>query len=267
MTVTRVPNSLGAYRQTSAPLYLALAYVKSQNLEGGRWRGVNGFVSDGIFILPPPKSGLGTSTQQSVMDDVSIWSAVLSTSDRIRQVTSDSAAYGIGEMGNYLPFIDSPDFDYPRGGVTVPPDKTGLRYGGIRKRVWNFSFQLFAYTEDDAKSIKDFADTMHKLCLPGVKPGEGGQKSLTVPAMFYPRIVDHTMSQEAYGWIIEPQPCTMLAFSTSAGQYASVSNGQPGVLSVNMVLGEIEPIVVEGNTIKITTDVFPPGEGDEIEFN
>ena len=136
----KVPPSLGSYPATSSPLYLTLTYVTTQSL--GKWRKVNSFAPTGAFLLPPPKVGLGTSTQTNVSDDVSVWSANLPIGQAARILTGDTLYYGLGKGGDWLGG-DGADFDYVVGGGAVPKDLSALQYKGNKKRAYNFSFKSF----------------------------------------------------------------------------------------------------------------------------
>lgn len=239
--IVKVPPSLGNYPATSSPLYLTLTYAGTQNL--GKWRKVENFAPDGAFLLPPPKVGLGTSTQSNVSDDVSQWNASLPLGERVRMLTSDTAFYALGKASELFG-SGGADYDYVAGGGAVPPDLSSLQFKGMKKRAYNFSFQLFAYDQGDAEAIADFVETMHALCLPaGVQfqSNSGVKKMVFAPAIFRPIITD-LAGNIPKGWLVEPQPCTMLTFNTSGGQYASQFLGNPAVITVNMLMAEIEPI-------------------------
>jgi hypothetical protein len=95
---------------------------------------------------------------------------------------------------------------------------------------------------------------MHALSAPRVSVS-GGDPKLYAPAIFQPRIVTAS-GGEAEGFLIDPKPCILLSFTSSAGKYTSVVNGKPAIMSVSIAMAEIEPVVSEGTTIRQQYEFF-----------
>lgn len=246
-----VPPSLGQFPATSAPIYLSLRYQRT--VETQKWRKVVNVAGGNEFILPPPKFGLGMGTQAVSLDEVSMWSANVPWSDRARMILGDTAYYAIGAAKDALG-MEGADYDYITGGASVPKELSALQYKGMKKRAYNFSFQLFAYDSNDTNAITNFVTTMHTLCMPVIGTNGIGTRVPFAPAIFQPRIVDASMSEQP-GWLLSPQPCTMLTFNSSAGQYASAENGKPAIITISMVMAEIEPVIVNesGAVVQVHT--------------
>lgn len=242
----RIPSSLGQNPATSAPIYLELKYQLSGS--GKRWKNVKELSGSNGFLLPPPKTGLGMASQSTNIDEMSIFS-VPSVSDTARSIAGDSLFYGISSLLN-----EEGQPDYVAGGVNVPNDLSFLRFRGFKKRVYQFGIQLFAYNSQDAQSIQEFVTTMHTIAAPLASGGAGKQK-LFVPAMFQPRIIT-SGGNEAKGFLVNPRPCTLMNFSSSAGKYTSTIGGNPAIMSISIALAEIEPVVNHDGTIRSQFEIF-----------
>lgn len=248
MAFKDVPRSLQTRPATSAPIYLSLRY--QINSSGKKWKNLGSVSGENGFRLPPPKTGLGMASHSTNLDEMSVYS-VPSVSDVARSIAGDSLFYGISSM---LGTEGKEDTDYIQGGVGIPKNLTFLRYAGMKKRVYQFGIQLYAYDTNDANDIADFVRTMHALAAPRVSVS-GGNPKLYAPAIFQPRITT-AAGGEADGFLIDPQPCTLLSFTSSAGKYTSIINGKPGIMTVSIALAEIEPVVAEGNTIRQQFEFF-----------
>lgn len=260
-SVIKVPSSLGSFAQTSAPIYLALKCAKTSQLL--RTRDIETLDENTItYLLPPPKQGLGQSTQNAALDEVNMWTNSMSSGDKFRAVMGDTVQYGVGKLIEMA--APSTSVDYLAGGARVPKDITALSFKGIRKRTYSFSIQLFAYTADDVNSITNFVTNMHLLTLPEALVEEGGAQTYFAPAIFQPSIVLFDGTTQVDGWLVQPKPCFMLTFNTSGGQFASVGDatGKPGVITVNMLMAEIEPVVAKNGKVVIASTAF---EGEEEE--
>lgn len=249
MAYVSVPRSLGQKPATSAPIYLSLRY--QVNNAGSRYRKL-GTVSGGNgYRLPPPKTGLGMASQNSTLDDMSVYT-IPSVSDFARSIAGDSLFYGISSALGQEDAANQ--VDYVAGGAGIPKNITFTQYKGMKKRVYQFGIQLFAYDASDANDIAEFVRTMHALSAPRVSVS-GGDPKLYAPAIFQPRIVT-AAGGEAEGFLIDPKPCVLLSFTSSAGKYTSVINGRPGIMSISIALAEIEPVVSEGTTIRQQYEFF-----------
>lgn len=258
-SVLKVPCSLGSNAQTSAPIYLALKYAKTSQLL--KTRDIETLDENAsVYLLPPPKQGLGQSTQNAALDEVNMWTNSMSSGDKFRAVMGDTVQYGVGKIIELA--APSSSVDYLAGGARVPKDITALSFKGIRKRTYSFSIQLFAYTADDVDCITNFVNNMHLLTLPEAAVEEEGAQTYFAPAIFQPSIVNYDGSTEVQGWLVQPRPCFMLTFNTSGGQFASVGNasGRPGVITVNMLMAEIEPVVAKQDDVVIASKAFATGE-------
>jgi hypothetical protein len=253
---TYVPPSLGSTPATSSPIYLGLRYQTAQEL--GKWRKIKNIDGGNEFILPPPKAGLGMATQSVALDEVSMWSANIPMAERARLVIGDTAYYAVSSALTAFSGGGS-DIDYIAGGAKIPRDNAALVYKGLKKRAYNFSFQLFAYDQDDLTYIGGWIELMHSLCMP-TSGSANGKTYLYAPAIFQPRIIDSN-SNEVSGWLYQPQPCTMLTFNSSGGQYASAGpSGRPAVITVSMIMAEIESVINAGpGQVQQTWETF----GDE----
>ena len=241
-TFQLIPTSLGQYPATATPLYLELRYQLTR--ETKQWRNIVEVDGSEGFILPAPKTGLGMATQSVALDEVGFWQTS-GLGDKARMVLGDTIYYGVQEMANRV--IGGEDKTYISGGGIVPNNLSALQYKGMKKRAYNFSFQLYAYDADDMTSIIDFVTGMHALSMPW--GGSDGGAKLYAPAVFQPRILKADMSTEAIGWLLNPKPCTMLTFNSSGGQYAVQENGGPAVVTCSMLLAEIEPVLWNGGVI------------------
>lgn len=252
MASTLVPPSLTKHPATSSPIYLSLRYAQTKDIDGGRWREVISVPGDNSFLLPPPKFGLGMATQSVALDEVSMWSAQVPLADRARMIVGDTAYYAVASAASHFGFGGA-DYDYIVGGAALPKDLSAMQYKGMKKRAYNFSFQLFAYDPGDSNAIANFVETMHSLCMPTIS-SESTRTLVYAPALFQPRIVDSNMN-EVPGWLYQPKPCVMMTFNSSAGQYASVENGRPAVMTISMLLAEIEPVYNNNGNVIIASQV------------
>lgn len=246
----KIPTSLGDVPATSTPLYLELKYELTKNTK--KWRRIKSLTGSSGFILPAPKTGLGMATQSVTLDEVGFWQTS-SLGDKARMVLGDTIYYGVQEIANRV--IGGEDKTYIGGGGIIPNNLSALQYKGMKKRAYNFSFQLFAYDYLDLTSITNFVTAMHSFSMPMAGVGDGGQAKLYAPAVFQPRILGPDMTSEATGWLLEPKPCTILTFNSSAGQYAIQENGRPAVITCSMLLAEIEPVVWD-NGVKCQFEIF-----------
>lgn len=251
-----VPPSLGKYPATSSPLYLSLRYALPSEL--GKWRNIDSIPGEQGYLLPPPKFGLGMATQAVALDEVSMWSANIPLADKARMVVGDTAYYAVASAAAKFGLGDGADYDYITGGASVPKELSALQYKGLKKRAYNFSFQLFAYDAGDSLAISNFVENMHSLCMPRINQSEGSTK-VSAPAIFQPRIVDENMN-EVNAWLFQPMPCTMLTFNSSGGQYASAENGKPAVMTISMIMAEIESVVFDSGQVKRVSSYFKGGE-------
>lgn len=248
MAFTPVPRSLGTKPATTAPLYLSLRY--QINSSGKKWKNLGSVSGENGYLLPPPKTGLGMASQSTNLDEMSVYS-VPSVSDVARSIAGDSLFYGVSSL---LGTDEKEDLDYIQGGVTVPKNLQFLRFAGMKKRVYQFGIQLYAYDANDADDIASFVRTMHSLAAPRVSVSAGNPK-LYAPAIFQPRIVT-AGGGEAEGFLIDPKPCALLSFTSSAGKYTSILGGKPAIMTISIALAEIEPVVAEGNTIRQQFEFF-----------
>lgn len=242
---TRVPPSLNKYPATAVPLFLAL--TKRETYEIEKWRRIkNSEVNGKTFILPAPKSGMAHGTHSSNLDEATFWQTN-SFGDKARMVFGDTIYMGIGNLLGTVTFSDSgvlEEYNNITGGSSTPKDLTAIQYKGMKKRAYSFSFELFAYDQDDFLAISNFIHEMHAASM----PKKFGSKMRT-PAAFRFRVLNASGTDVTNNFFLQPKPCTMMAFNSTGLDYLSVSSDgkYPARVGVNMVLGEIEPVVYVGS--------------------
>lgn len=244
----RIPSSLGQNPATSSPIYLSLKYRLGGS--GKRWKNLSEVSGGDGFLLPPPKTGLGMSSQSTNIDEMSMYTVPALSSEFARSIAGDAVFYGISSLLS----DEAGPTDYVAGGENVPNDLSFLRFRGFKKRVYQFGIQLFAYNAQDATDIEEFVQTMHTIAAP-LASGSNGKQKLYVPAVFQPRIVT-AGGNDTKGFLINPRPCTLLNFSSSAGKYTSIVNGKPGIMSISIALAEIEPVVNYNGEIRSQFEIF-----------
>lgn len=259
-SVIRIPPSLGNYPATATPIYLSITAAETRTIK--KWRNItpsdvysNANVT---YILPPPKIGLGLGTHSESMDDVQFWQTS-SVGDKARMILGDTIFYGVSKAITGFTENEYADYDYMIGGSKLSKDLSALQYRGMRKRAYNFSFELFAFTNDDFQSIVGFMNYMHKLSMP-----KAFQKTLYTPAVFIFSILQGNENGTigasiTNNWFFSPKPCTMIGFNTSAVDYIPISGSYsaPARVAVNMLLAEIEPVVHTG-TVTSIFEINPP---------
>lgn len=258
MAATRVPNSLGNYPATATPMYLQLFYKETRDIDpnnGGKWREIKLAEVKGneSFILPPPKIGMGLGTHSENMDEVEFWQ-VSSVGDKARMILGDTIFYGVSKALNAFGVNGFANYNYIFGKSQIPADLSAMQFKGTRKRAYNFSFELFAYQDNDHQRIQSFCNTMHKACMVKgrTRTGAGGGDEivLNTPAVFAFSI--HAANGQNLGsditnnFFLDPKPCMMIGFNSSAVDYMAVDSTYsfPSRIAINMILAEIEPVVV-----------------------
>lgn len=252
----RVPLSLGKYPATATPLYLSLTAAETKAMK--TWRNITpGMVysnSSETYILPPPKIGMGLGTHSESMDEVEFWQTS-SVGDKARMILGDVIFYGVSKViGDFVDGAQNyANYQYMFGKSTLPRDLSALQYKGMRKRAYNFSFELFAYKNDDFEAIVDFTKSMHSFCMP---KGDYNNTMYT-PAVFMFNILqgggDGNIGNDVTNnWFFSPKPCTMIGFNSSAVDYMAIngSYSSPARVAVNMLLAEIEPVVLVDGAVK-----------------
>ena len=269
MAITKVPGSLGDTPFTAVPMYLQLYVLPTNTLNSGdgQWREIkiSDFDSASSYILPPPKIGMGQGTHSENMDDVQFWQ-VSSVGDKARMILGDTIFYGVSKALGYFGMngYAEANYDYMVGGSRIPPDLSAMQYKGMRKRAYNFSFELFAYTQADHQIINDFCTNMHKSCMPQAKvtsPGGISTKTIYTPSVFWFKILrdDNGAYSTAItnSFFVDPKPCTMIGFNSSAVDYMAIDStyNRPSRIAINMIMSEIEPVVVNNGNVKSLFEV------------
>lgn len=259
----RVPLSLGNYPATATPLYLSLTAAETKAMK--TWRNITpGMVygnASQTYFLPPPKIGMGLGTHSESMDEVEFWQTS-SVGDKARMILGDVIFYGVSKV--FDGFLDSTtnlaNYNYMLGKDKTPRDLSALQYKGMRKRAYNFSFELFAYKNDDFDAITNFTKSMHAFCMP---KGDYSNTMYT-PAVFMFNILQgsgngNIGSDVTNNWFFSPKPCMMIGFNSSAVDYMSINGSytSPARVAVNMLLAEIEPVVLVDGVVKSVFEITP----------
>jgi hypothetical protein len=242
-----IPPSLGNFPETRTPLYLVLTQQDTYSL--GKWRNISlGEVSGKTYVLPAPKTGLGIGTHSANLDEARFWQTS-SVGDKARMIFGDTLYYAVGGLVGDVLYGDEglarDSTGYVFGGSNIPKDLSALQYKGMKKRAYSFSFELFAFTNNDFDSITQFCRDMHSYSMP-IKTSAG----INTPSVFKINIVNSGGKDVTNNWLFQPQPCMMAAFNSSALDYISINANytSPARVGINMVLTEIEPVVnVDGN--------------------
>jgi len=269
MSAIRVPDTLGKTPFTATPMYLQLYVRETKDLDagnGGKWREIKtSEVESGIsYILPAPKIGMGLGTHSENMDEVEFWQ-VSSVGDKARMILGDTIFYGVSKVvEGFAGSQGLANYNYIFGKSQIPKDLSALQFKGNRKRAYNFSFELFAYEQNDHVDIRDFCNSMHKACMvkgrSQTSSGGVDEIVLNTPAVFSFKI--HSGNAEgAVGneitnnFFLSPKPCMMIGFNSSAVDYMAINSSYeyPSRVAINMILAEIEPVVVDqsGNVVSM----------------
>lgn len=241
-----IPPSLGNFPETKTPLYLALTRQDTSVL--GKWKNIRlNDISGDVYVLPAPKTGLGLGTHSANLDEARFWQTS-SVGDKARMIFGDTLYYAVGGLIGDV-FNDKGQAEDSTGaifgGSNIPKDLSNLQYKGMKKRAYSFSFELFAFTNNDFNAITQFCRDMHSYSMP-LRTATG----LSTPSVFRINIVNSGGRDVTNNWLFQPQPCMMAAFNSSALDYISIDANytSPARVGVNMVLIEIEPVVnVNGN--------------------
>jgi len=249
-----VPPSLNQYPETYTPLYLVLTQASTSSL--GKWRGVkNEDINGNSFMLPAPKVGLGIGTHSVNLDEAKFWQTS-SVGDKARMIFGDTLYYAVSSQGG-VPFATNTGL-YPiiSGGPNIPKDLSALQYRGMKKRAYSFSLELFAFTNQDFSVIQQFCKSMHAASMPTID----GNGNLVAPSIWKIQIFNSSDGEVTNNWLFEPQPCSMLAFNSSALDYISIDSGYqyPARVGINMVMAEIEPVLWTGGVVATVPELFPP---------
>lgn len=254
----RIPPSLGQYPETATPLYLLLTQQDTSVLDNGngKWRNITlDEINGNQYLLPAPKVGLGIGTHSANLDEAKFWQTS-SVGDKARMVFGDTIFYAMGGLLNDVGYDTATgrSRSYISGGSNIPKDLSAIQYKGMKKRAYSFSFELFAFTNQDFDVITQFCRNMHSHCMP-LALGNG---TLSTPSVFRINLINNSGSDVTNNWLFQPQPCTISAFNSSALDYISIdaNNTSPARVGVNMVLAEIEPVVNVNGNVATSAEVF-----------
>lgn len=250
-----IPPSLNKFRETRTPLYLVLTEQSTAILK--RWRDIRlQDIGGNTYILPAPKTGLGIGTHSVNLDEAMFWQTS-SVGDKARMIFGDTLYYAVGAL-NDVAFDDSgkvrDSAGYITGASTIPKDLSAIQYRGMKKRAYSFSFELFAFTNEDFDAITTFCRRMHLHSMPTI----GSDGTLNTPSAFRINLVNNKGRDVTNNWLFQPQPCMMTAFNSSALDYISIdaNNTSPARVGVNMVLAEIESVINYGGNVETVPEVF-----------
>jgi hypothetical protein len=113
---------------------------------------------------------------------------------------------------------------------------------------------LFAFEPGDFSTIAQFCRNMHSHAMPLVL----ANGTMSTPSVFKIQIINDNGSDVTNDWLFQPQPCSLMAFNSTALDYVSIdsSYSSPARVGINMVLAEIEPVVNDNGNVAIAGEVF-----------
>lgn len=252
----KIPPSLGNFPATSTPLYFSLTGKLT-----GQWKEQD---SDKItsspniqYILPIPKTGFNLSTSVGNSDEMSLLS--MSLGGAVSSTGVGQILYGVYQSmtkGDEYEKAMSHDLAAGEaGGVLLPSDKTRIRFRGGNKRAYQFSFELWAYTNEDAVAIQQFMRTMHACTMTqttdGVPSGAGelGLYFRVPPLFVFGVLGENGIADVTNRFFVDPKPCMLVGFHTSTlpdppnltpAQYS-------GRIYATMSFAEVEPTAWKGS--------------------
>lgn len=240
----RIPSNLNKNQSMAVPLFLRLGLGYGQN---GKWMEVNRSRVNvqRSYLLPPPK-GIHISTQTNNTNEVQFWQLSLS---QAAQVAGSNIVYTAASSMN--PFTDKDEKNDQLsvgGGIYLPPDLTRIQFRGSRKRGYQFGFELWAQTSQDAESIRKFVRTMHAATMTQVNEGGNPYPFKVPPFVIFDIVGSDGETKYTENYFVDPQPCTIVALNTTTLHPDPVVNtfNKSGRMVVNMTLLEVEPTAWEG---------------------